>query len=167
MAVELGLYKYVNPPPPGETDIQFLERRNRERTFLVLFVHDRSLAIATGRLSMLPICDLVTRVGVWHETPGHAVRQEDVIVAVSFCISHVSLSSLIVFLQAFVDLRRNSSVSMDLYFSDLSAPSDQQFDMMVSEVNERVTRWTENWTHQLCRGKPGVCIIFIRKLTRS
>lgn len=54
MAVELGLNKCVGQRPPRETEFQLLERRNRERTYLVLFVHDRSLSMQTGRQWMLP-----------------------------------------------------------------------------------------------------------------
>jgi hypothetical protein len=54
MAVELGLNRYVAKPPPHETEFQRRERRNRERTYLVLFVHDRALAMQTGRHWMLP-----------------------------------------------------------------------------------------------------------------
>ena len=54
MAVELGLNRYVSPPPSNESELQLRERRNRERTYLVLFVHDRSLSMQTGRQWMLP-----------------------------------------------------------------------------------------------------------------
>lgn len=54
MAVELGLNRYVSKPSPHETSRQLLERRNRERTYLVLWVHDRSLGMQTGRHWMLP-----------------------------------------------------------------------------------------------------------------
>ena len=54
MAIELGLNRYHATPPPGENEFQLRERRNRERTYLVLFVHDRSLATQTGRAWMLP-----------------------------------------------------------------------------------------------------------------
>jgi hypothetical protein len=54
MAVELGLNRFLTKPPEGETELQKRERRNRERTYLVLFVHDRSLAMQTGRQWMLP-----------------------------------------------------------------------------------------------------------------
>ena len=54
MAVELGLNRHVAAIPEFETELQRLERRNRERTYLVLFVHDRSLSMQTGRLYMLP-----------------------------------------------------------------------------------------------------------------
>jgi hypothetical protein len=54
MAVELGLNAYTPEAPAGETHLQRLERRNRERTYLVLWVHDRSLSMQTGRMWMLP-----------------------------------------------------------------------------------------------------------------
>lgn len=79
MAVELGLNRYVPKPPEGETDDQFRERRNRERTYLVLWVHDRSLAMQTGRHWMLPEDDLVKNSHHWHESKF--IRPEDVIVA--------------------------------------------------------------------------------------
>jgi hypothetical protein len=54
MAIELGLNRYYANSSPNETEFQLRERRNRERTYLVLFVHDRSLATQTGRAWMLP-----------------------------------------------------------------------------------------------------------------
>lgn len=54
MAVELGLNRFLAKPPANESEFQLLERRNRERTYLVLFVHDRSLSMQTGRHWMLP-----------------------------------------------------------------------------------------------------------------
>jgi hypothetical protein len=54
MAIELGLNRYISRPSSHETDKQIRERRNRERTYLVLWVHDRSLSMQTGRHWMLP-----------------------------------------------------------------------------------------------------------------
>jgi hypothetical protein len=54
MAVELGLNRYLTTPPPNESEFHMRERRNRERTYLVLWVHDRSLSMQTGRQWMLP-----------------------------------------------------------------------------------------------------------------
>jgi len=53
MAVELGLNTYVGRPE-GESEEHKRERRNRERTYLVLWVHDRALSMQTGRNWMLP-----------------------------------------------------------------------------------------------------------------
>lgn len=52
MAVELRLNRQA--PKIGETQMQLRERRNCERTYLIIFVHDRSLSMQTGRLWMLP-----------------------------------------------------------------------------------------------------------------
>jgi hypothetical protein len=65
MAVELGLNRYVAKPPTHETEFQLLERRNRERTYLVLFVHDRSLSMQTGRHWMLPEVNLFFFLRFW------------------------------------------------------------------------------------------------------
>jgi hypothetical protein len=61
MAVELGLNRYTPKPPAQETDFQMRERRNRERTYLVLFVHDRSLSMQTGRNWMLPEVHIINQ----------------------------------------------------------------------------------------------------------
>lgn len=90
MAVELDLNRYVAQPSPTETTQQRLERRNRERTYLILFVHDRSLSTQTGKPWMLQECDLVRNSNRWHEHNGAApsgedgdapIRPEDVILA--------------------------------------------------------------------------------------
>ncbi|RPD79725.1 hypothetical protein L226DRAFT_178781 [Lentinus tigrinus ALCF2SS1-7] len=66
-----------------ETELQMLERRNKERTYLVLFVHDRSLSMQTGNAWMLQEDDLVQRCRSWHEEGPlrRETRPEDVIVA--------------------------------------------------------------------------------------
>lgn len=113
MAIELGLNKYCARPPDGETSLQRLERRNRERTYLVLFVHDRSLSMQTGRQWMLrevitlpfflitcaliiPSQDeLVRESNTWHEQipAGVAIRPEDVILAALVRLRIIAVSS--------------------------------------------------------------------------
>lgn len=54
MAVELKLNTFTHPVhTKGETEMHWRERRNRERTYYVLWVHDRSLSMQTGRPWML------------------------------------------------------------------------------------------------------------------
>jgi hypothetical protein len=91
MAVELGLNRHVANPPANETDFQKLERRNRERTYLVLFVHDRSLSMQTGRHWMLPEDELVRNAKTWHERGGSAIRPEDVIVAAFVTLRRIAV----------------------------------------------------------------------------
>lgn len=94
MAVELGLNRYVPVPSTNESEFQRLERRNRERTYLVLFVHDRSLSIQTGRHWMLPEDDLVRNSTTWHEGGGSSIRPEDVIVAAFVSLRRIAVCSL-------------------------------------------------------------------------
>jgi hypothetical protein len=94
MAVELGLNRYVAHPPPHETDLQLRERRNRERTYLVLFIHDRSLSTQTGRNWMLPEDDFIRHAITWHEKGGSTMRPEDVIVAAFVQLRHIAVGVL-------------------------------------------------------------------------
>ena len=65
MAIEIGLNTYTPYPAQDEPTHARLERRNRERTYLVLWVHDRSLSMQTGRMWMLPEVSLIVLVLVW------------------------------------------------------------------------------------------------------
>ncbi|KAI0086675.1 fungal-specific transcription factor domain-containing protein [Irpex rosettiformis] len=134
MAVELGLNRYVGKRTPEETDIQFLERRNRERTYLVLFVHDRSLSTQTGRQWMLPECQLVKHSTTWHDDGGSPPRPEDVIVA------------------AFVQLRRIASETTDLLQprrGNMDHHADMSTDVILRTCNGRLTQWSETWEHEM------------------
>jgi len=92
MAVDLRLNRYVRNPPPHETEFQRLERRNRERTFLVLFVHDRALSMQCNKQWMLPECELIRNAEHWHEKNGSgAVRPEDVIVAAFVSLRRIAV----------------------------------------------------------------------------
>lgn len=137
MAVELGLNRHVANPLANETDFQKLERRNRERTYLVLFVHDRSLSMQTGRHWMLPEDDLVRNAKTWHDRGGSAIRPEDVIVA------------------AFVTLRRIAAETTDIFNSSkgsvLNGNADINYDVVLSNCNARLTKWDEDWRVELER----------------
>ncbi|KAI6006073.1 hypothetical protein EDD15DRAFT_704761 [Pisolithus albus] len=74
-------WMYIGYPPPNETDFQLRERRNRERTYLVLFIHDRSLSIQTGRHWMLPEDELIRHSHTWHQHGTSSTRCHDVVVA--------------------------------------------------------------------------------------
>lgn len=108
MAVELGLNRHNHPT--NETEFQMRERRNRERTYLVLWIHDRSLSMQTGRHWMLPEVrsfpaslliarsdpgsqdDLVRHSTTWHEEGGNSVRPEDVIIAAFVQLRRIAVS---------------------------------------------------------------------------
>ncbi|KAF8710862.1 Fungal specific transcription factor domain, partial [Rhizoctonia solani] len=129
MAVELGLNRYMAKPPEGETELQKRERRNRERTYLVLFVHDRSLAMQTGRQWMLPECDLVRHSLTWHE--DNFIRPEDVIIC------------------AFVQLRRIAAETTDVFYLHRGAPgllhADVNYEILLRGCNSKLTQWMDLW----------------------
>ncbi|EAU88286.2 priB protein [Coprinopsis cinerea okayama7 len=135
MAVELGLNRYVAHPPPHESELQRLERRNRERTYLVLFVHDRSLSTQTGRHWMLPEGDLVKHSTSWHTgSPNGVVRPEDVIIA------------------AFVQLRLIAAETTDI-FSTGKGNTDISYEVVLRNCNAKLTHWDETWRAEMNKAK--------------
>jgi hypothetical protein len=136
MAVELGLHAYISTPPTGESELQQLERKNRERTYLVLFVYDRSLSLRTGRDWMLPPRELVLHADTWHESPACSrTRPEDVILVAS------------------VERRRFTADLTEWLFANRHTASDAQFDIMVSSAHAQFDRWETQWRRELKQGK--------------
>ncbi|KAJ7687571.1 fungal-specific transcription factor domain-containing protein [Mycena olivaceomarginata] len=136
MAVELGLNRYHASPPPNETEFQMLERRNRERTYLVLFTHDRSLSTQTGRSWMLPEDDLVRHSSTWHEQAGNPPRPEDVIVA------------------AQAQLRRISSETTDMFYTKggtSNGHNDVNYEVVLRNCNGKLTQWMDTWQAEMQR----------------
>ncbi|KAF8061438.1 fungal-specific transcription factor domain-containing protein [Lyophyllum atratum] len=134
MAVELGLNRYVPNPVPNETEFQMLERRNRERTYLVLFVHDRSLSTQTGRHWMLPEDDIIRNSTSWHEQGGTTIRPEDVIVA------------------SFISLRLIAAETTEIFKG--AGPGihhDVNYDVVLRNCNAKLTQWANTWQHEMDR----------------
>ena len=139
MAIDLGLNRYVGRRPTGETELQMRERRNRERTYLVLWVHDRSLSMQTGKHWMLPKDDeLVTRSTTWHGEGGSHIRQEDVIVA------------------AFTQLRNIAADTTDVFNraqgGSVSCGEDVDYNLLLRECNNRLNHWLQTWREEMRRG---------------
>ncbi|PCH39576.1 hypothetical protein WOLCODRAFT_141318 [Wolfiporia cocos MD-104 SS10] len=136
MAVELGLNRYVGKRPMGETELMLRERRNRERTYLVLFVHDRSLSMQTGKHWMLPEDDLVRNAATWHEEGGAPIRQEDVIVA------------------AFTQLRHIAAETTDVFIQQLgsgTSATETNYDLLLKNCNSKLNQWHTRWTQEMQR----------------
>ncbi|THV08056.1 hypothetical protein K435DRAFT_741674 [Dendrothele bispora CBS 962.96] len=135
MAVELGLNRYVAHPPSNETESQLLERRNRERTYLVLFVHDRSLSTQTGRNWMLPEDDFIRHSINWHEKGGNTIRPEDVIVS------------------AFVQLRHIAAETTEIFHTSRngSPGNDINNEVVLRNCNGQLTQWMETWHREMHR----------------
>jgi hypothetical protein len=136
MAVELGLHAYISTPPTGESELQRLERGNRERTYLLLFVIDRALTLKTGRDWMLPPRELVLHVDAWHESFAcHPARPENVLLAAS------------------VNFRRLSVDLADWMFTNRHTASDAQIDMMITSAHGQFSQWETRWAREMREGK--------------
>ena len=152
MAVELGLNRYVATPPASETGFQRLERRNRERTYLVLFVHDRSLIMQTGRHLMLPEDELVRRAGSWHQTSGGAVRPEDVVIAAFVSLRRIAVRFFFSVLFSISHLRCKAETTDIFNASKGSSNSDINYEVVLSNCNARLTQWDDVWRQEMEKG---------------
>ncbi|KAK7692426.1 hypothetical protein QCA50_004051 [Cerrena zonata] len=133
MAVEMGLNTYVRRRSSEESEFQLLERRNRERTYLVLFVHDRSLSVQTGRLWMLPEDDFVRHAATWHSDVPMPVRPEDIIIG------------------AFTQLQRIAADTTEVFTRHKEDPSSHNLDDLLRTCNGRLTQWLDTWHHEIRR----------------
>ncbi|KAJ7055176.1 hypothetical protein C8F01DRAFT_1259191 [Mycena amicta] len=124
MAVELGLNRYCATPPPNETEFQRLERRNRERTYLVLFTHDRSLSTQTGSLGC-------SRKMSWFVIlpPGMKMRGT----------LHVQRTSLLRPSYSF------ASETTDMFYTKGGVPNgnhnDVNYEVVLRNCNGKLTQW--------------------------
>ncbi|KAF8590020.1 hypothetical protein K439DRAFT_1331316 [Ramaria rubella] len=137
MAVELGLNTHCALPPASETPLQRLERRNRERTYLVLWVHDRSLSMQTGRQWMLPEDDLVRHAKAWHK--DSTLLPIDVVVS------------------AQVQLRRIAAEVTDVFYLHKgrigASHADVNYEILLRGCNSKLVDWGELWLNEI--GKVG------------
>jgi len=143
MAIELNLNRFVSEKRlPNETDLQWLERRNRERTYLVLFVHDRSLSTQTGRQWMCHEDEIVRHSARWHEQGGGVApldrRPEDVILA------------------SFVQLRLiGSETATEIYARNSGQKKDHKEDVnhseLLRECNFKLNQWMEHWEGEMIK----------------
>lgn len=139
MAVNLRLNRYVGGRQTNESHDQVLERRNRERTYLVLFVHDRSLSMQTGKHWMLPEDELVRHTNNWHKEGASSqdadIRPEDVILA------------------AFVRLRLIGSEATDTFYNRTN-----MFENELDKYNEKLDGWLATWDAEMRKCK--ICKTF-------
>ncbi|KAH9905521.1 uncharacterized protein B0H18DRAFT_964883 [Fomitopsis serialis] len=116
--------------------MQRRERRNRERTYLVLWVHDRSLSMQTGKHWMLPKDDeLVRHSGTWHSEGGSQTRQEDVIVS------------------AFTQLRGIAANTTDVFNmaqgGSASSGDDVDYEVLLRDCNCKLNQWVQTWCEEM------------------
>ncbi|KAF2635882.1 hypothetical protein P280DRAFT_501671 [Massarina eburnea CBS 473.64] len=68
IAMELGWHKLVHDQTTGSNELEARRARNIERTWLVLFVYDRSISMQTGRPWMIERGQFIEAVGEWYSS---------------------------------------------------------------------------------------------------
>ncbi|RDW84488.1 hypothetical protein BP6252_02078 [Coleophoma cylindrospora] len=129
MCIELGWHKL--PPTTaesleGETELQIREARNARRTWLILYVYDRSISLQVGKPCMIEQNDFITTAQDWYKLPC-AVFGADAL------------------LSAFVTLRILTSEIIELVSPDRTSRHIQQGDNLMKLLNASLTRWEEHW----------------------
>ncbi|KAH8102825.1 fungal-specific transcription factor domain-containing protein [Cristinia sonorae] len=143
MAVELGLNHFVSESRlPTESELQWLERRNRERTYLVLWVHDRSLSAQTGRQWMLNEDELIRHSAHWHEQGGEVPplerRPEDVILASFVQLRQIGSEIPIIF-----SARKHSE--------NKEHKNDASYGELLKQCNYKLNQWMEHWEAEMTK----------------
>ncbi|KAH7310292.1 fungal-specific transcription factor-like protein [Rhexocercosporidium sp. MPI-PUGE-AT-0058] len=128
MCIEMGWHKLPNQSERGETvsELEVREHRNIQRTWLVLFVYDRSLSSQMGKPWMIEQNDVVQDSDTWHLN--------------SFAVPGVDL-----LLVAFVRLRIMSSEMLDLVFLGTPGSSQSRPKTLLKLLNSEISRWETKW----------------------
>ncbi|WEW57044.1 hypothetical protein PRK78_002503 [Emydomyces testavorans] len=118
-----------NGPGGHEKEMELRERRNKERTWLMLFVYDRSVSLQLGRPSMIPIDSLIRNVETWHQHPHATPGIDEVMVA-------------------FVQLRTLGFDLLDVFWlhpvaTTLQAIEKDEF--ILKTFNSELDRWEGKW----------------------
>ncbi|KAI2318456.1 hypothetical protein LOZ00_003308 [Ophidiomyces ophidiicola] len=137
--MEMGWHKLspTNMAPPGrrEDELELRERRNKERTWLMLFVYDRSfrrpssVSLQLGRPSMIHMDFLIRNVATWHQHDYAIPGIDEVMVA-------------------FVQLRVLGFDLLDLFWLHPVATTPQALDkdeFILKTFNTELDSWQAKW----------------------
>ncbi|PGH00113.1 hypothetical protein AJ79_08296 [Helicocarpus griseus UAMH5409] len=116
-------------PKSTEREIEIRELRNKERTWLMLFVYDRSVSLQLGKPWMIHMNPLIRNSDSWHQH----------IYAVPGCDQIMS---------AFVQLRILGSDILDLFWIDPVATTAQSItknEVILKLFNGDLDRWEAKW----------------------
>ncbi|KAI5296669.1 hypothetical protein KEM52_002076 [Ascosphaera acerosa] len=134
--IEMGWHQL--PPTnlePGMTmlqpdrEMELRERRNKERTWLLLFVYDRSVSLQVGKPWMIQMDAVIRASETWHQH-AYAVPGVDQIMS------------------AFVQLRILGSDLLDICQIDPRAGASEAFhrnESVLSSFNDHLDRWETHW----------------------
>lgn len=134
IAMDLGWHK-LSPHAsrkPGLSELERREIRNAERTFLVLFVYDRSLSLQTGKPWMMERNDLTESADSWWQDPVSILNDR--------------------LLCGFVTLRLLSADTFDLLMPS-TTNSMSRLERTIAVLDRRIHAWQSNWVGVVCAGR--------------
>ncbi|KAL4893595.1 hypothetical protein BDV59DRAFT_177663 [Aspergillus ambiguus] len=142
IAMDLGWHK-LSPDSSGRnelSDIKQREKRNVERTLLVLFVYDRSLSLQTGKPWMIERTDFIESIETWGKDPLADTNDN--------------------LLCSFVALRLLTGETFDLLPSQRKHSMSHQ-GRFFSVLKGRIESWESKWLNVV---GPGTCHSFLIRL---
>ncbi|PGH00029.1 hypothetical protein GX51_06028 [Blastomyces parvus] len=137
-AIEMGWHKFKPSGPDSssssmresvESELEVRELRSKERTWLMLFVYDRSVSLQLGKPWMIQIDPLIRSAEYWHQH----------VYAVPGCDQIMS---------AFVQLRIIGSEILELSWIDPAAITAQSIiknEVILKLFNGDLDRWEAKW----------------------
>ncbi|EFW17496.1 conserved hypothetical protein [Coccidioides posadasii str. Silveira] len=117
-------------------EMELRERRNKERTWLMLFVYDRSVSLQLGRPSMIHMDHLIRNAETWHQHAYAVPGIDEVMVS-------------------FVQLRILGFDLLDVFWLHPVATTSQTIDkdeFILKTFNSELDRWEAKWYRILDEG---------------
>ncbi|KAL4951257.1 hypothetical protein BDW69DRAFT_201558 [Aspergillus filifer] len=143
MAMDLAWHKLTPRASQraGLSDMQRREIRNIERTFLLLFVYDRSLSLQTGKPWMIEPTDLIESAEDWWQHPDSSPNDQ--------------------LLCAFVALRLMTADTFDLLLPSKSN-SASYLEHLLRILDRRIETWQSKWLNVVIHRNPNAeCHAFL------
>ncbi|KAJ0426576.1 fungal-specific transcription factor domain-containing protein [Aspergillus carlsbadensis] len=143
IAMDLGWHKLspLASRKDGLTELQRREIRNVERTFLVLFMYDRSLSLQTGKPWMIERTELIDSAETWWQDPVSSPNDQ--------------------LLSSFVALRLLTADTFDLLSSSKTPVA--QTERLLSILNTRIDSWQSKWLTAVSTSSGNSCHSFLIK----
>lgn len=132
MCIELGWHE-IEPisqkPRTSGDEMSIREARNIERTWLVLFVYDRSLSLQLDKPWMIDRNNLISKASEWYQE-AYAAPGGDML------------------LSAFVCLRVISAEMLELASSIKLKAQSSRSEMLSRLLNSEISTWEKDWLHK-------------------
>ncbi|KAH8674277.1 hypothetical protein BX600DRAFT_457295 [Xylariales sp. PMI_506] len=142
LCMELGWHKLPansdQQSGQGTSELEVRQRRNIERTWLVLFVYDRSMSLQTGKPWMIERSEFIESVNLWYRKP----------LATS---NDAMLSALVTLRLASADIIELFSPQRPVFSM---AHHPYQFDSLLKTLTSQIEAWRLHWVQTTTNKEP-------------